>query len=84
LRLTLHSVSERTVHGRPAIVTDDLATALDAPDSQRVVIWWEQGRLIALTATGTDDQLVAMAETVRPATPAEWAEVTSAAQRAAS
>lgn len=59
-----------TVHGLPARVAhrDDLGT---------VVSWLEGNRLIAVAATTRTDAVVTMAESVRPATDAEWTALTT-------
>lgn len=54
-----------TVHGLPAV-------AITSKELGPVVAWLEDGRLIMVAGDLADDELVAMAESVRPATAGEW------------
>ncbi|MDO8364938.1 MAG: hypothetical protein Q7V88_18755 [Actinomycetota bacterium] len=60
-----------TVHQQPALV-------LHSRDLGTVVTWMEGGRLLALTGDRPDAEMVALAETVRPATLEEWTAATMA------
>ena len=71
---------ERTVRGAAAwVVGDGVNPDLLASGTGTLVAWVEGGRLI--TVLGPDDELatLALAETIRPATDDEWAEVAIAA-----
>ena len=57
-----------TVHGLPGAL-------IETRRSGKVVVWHEGDRLIVVTADATDDQLLAMAESVRPATTVEWSDI---------
>ena len=59
------------VHGLPGAVVDTRRIG-------KVVMWHEGDRLVVVAAEGTDDELVALAEAVRPATADEWNEVLGA------
>lgn len=54
-----------TVHGMPGAI-------LGTRQIGKVVVWHEGDRLVVVAAEGTDDELLAIAETVRPATATEW------------
>lgn len=59
------------VHGLPGAVVDTRRIG-------KVVVWHEGNRLVVVAAEVTDDQLVELAEAVRPATAAEWDELVAA------
>ena len=59
------------VHGLPGAVVDTRRIG-------KVVVWHEGDRLVVVAAEVTDDDLVALAEAVRPATAAEWNDVIAA------
>jgi len=65
VEFVLGAGSATTVHGQPAV--------LIAPKSLGpVVAWLEDGRLIMVLGELADDELIALAESVRPATTGEW------------
>lgn len=69
---------ETTVHGQPALAFDiDPADPLLAfgSGSGTVVAWIEGGRLVIVTGPDGPVATTALAESVRPATDAEWVEV---------
>lgn len=70
-RFYLGQGSDVIVHGLPGALIDTRRLG-------KVVLWHEGNRLIVVTADATDEQLVAIAEQVRPATSEEWGEVLSA------
>lgn len=57
-----------TVHGQPAVI---IASNEFGP----VVAWLEDGRLIVIRSAASDAELLALAETVRPATDDEWTQI---------
>ena len=59
------------VHGLPGAV-------VDTPRTGKVVVWHEGDRLVVVAAEVTDNELVALAEAVRPATAIEWDELVAA------
>ena len=59
------------VHGLPGAVVDTRRIG-------KVVVWHEGDRLVVVAAEVTDDDLVALAEAVRPTTAAEWNDVIAA------
>lgn len=67
-------VTEGTVHGERALGFSVIAGAFGG-FQVATVVWWEGGRLVFVVARGTIDEAFAVAETVRPATDAEWATV---------
>lgn len=64
-RFFLDQGRDTTVHGVPAAVIETRRIG-------KVVVWHEGDRLVVVAADVPDDQLLAMAETVRPASAAEW------------
>jgi hypothetical protein len=54
-----------TVHGRPAVAITSKALG-------PVVAWLEDGRLVVVVGELAEDELTALAESVRPATAGEW------------
>jgi len=71
-----------TAHGEPALtfVTDDSEALLAfGVELGSVVAWIEGGRLIMVTGRLPVDELLQLAESVRPATVDEWAEVVQVA-----
>jgi len=58
-----------TVHGQPGWIIDSRTLG-------NVVVWYEGGRLVAAVGTLPVDQMIALAESVRPATEQEWAAAT--------
>ncbi|MBI4934270.1 MAG: hypothetical protein HY828_10355 [Actinobacteria bacterium] len=65
---------ERTVHGLPAIGFTKGAGPFGGFDSS-TVLWWEGGRVILVAGDGDLSATFELAESVRPATDEEWAEV---------
>jgi hypothetical protein len=63
-----------TVHGEPAVGFTKGAGPFGAFDITAVV-WWEGGRLVMVTSTDVLQPTISLAETVRPASPQEWAAV---------
>ncbi len=63
-----------TVGDLPAIVGDVVA-GVGQPPRQRMLVWRQGGRLLALVAGADDERLVQLAGTARPATAAQWAAV---------
>ena len=61
--------------GRDVIVQGLPGAVVDTPRIGKVVVWHEGDRLVVVAAEGTDDQLVELAEAVRPATADEWDEL---------
>lgn len=59
------------VHGLPALGYTHGSGPFGDQD-RSAVIWWEGGRLILVQGDGDLDATYALAETVRPATEAEW------------
>jgi len=64
-RFFLDQGRDTTVHGVPAAVIETRRIG-------KVVVWHEGDRLVVVAADVPDDQLLAMAETVRPASDEEW------------
>lgn len=60
-----------TVHGLPAVLI--ASPVLAGP----VVAWLEDGRLIMVAGDATAEELLALAESVRPATDVEWQAIAS-------
>ncbi len=82
LRLLLPGGVERTVHGVTGLAAADaVRISTDPFSSNSVVIWQEDGRLVMVSSSGTIDATVALAETVRAATAAEWGDVVDVAAR---
>jgi len=54
-----------TVHGAPGAI-------IGTRQIGKVVVWHEGDRLVVVAAEGTDDELLAMAQAVRPASATEW------------
>lgn len=81
LQFVLGGKIDATVHGQTALtlVTDD-SEALQAFGVKlgSVVAWVEGGRLIMVTGRLSVDELLQLAETVRPATADEWNEISQA------
>jgi hypothetical protein len=67
---------ERTVHGRRAVGFTKGAGPFGGFDTSTVV-WWEGGRVILVAGDGDLSATFDLAETVRPATDDEWADVQS-------
>lgn len=67
-----------TVHDQPAIATTT-GDQLFADEPVNLVAWVEGGRLVLVTGPAELDELLALAETVRPATDLEWADVVAVA-----
>ncbi len=67
-RFYLGQGRDATVHGLPGalIETRRLGT---------IVVWYEGDRLVVVAADGSDDELLALAESVRPATGTEWNDI---------
>ncbi len=63
-----------TVHSQPAVMIKSRVLA------DWVIGWVEDGRLILVAGNVSPEELLALAETVRPATDDEWAEVVLASQ----
>ncbi len=63
-----------TVHGQPAIGFTKGAGPFGGLDRSSV-IWWEGGRAILVAGNGDLDATFRLAETVAPATDAQWAKV---------
>ncbi len=57
-----------TVHGQPAV-------AITSKEFGPVIAWLEDGRLIVIRSAASDTELIALAETVRPATDDEWTQI---------
>ena len=82
LRLLLPGGVERTVHGVTGLAAADAVRISTDPFSNNsVVMWQEDGRLVMVSSSGTIDATVALAETVRAATAAEWGDVVDVAAR---
>jgi len=64
-RFSLGQGRNVTVHGVPGAIIQTRRIG-------KVVVWHEGDRLVVVTADVTDDELLAMAETVRPAFADEW------------
>ncbi len=64
--------------GRDVIVHGVPGALIETRRIGKVVVWHEGNRLVVVTADVTDDQLLAMAKAVRPATQAEWDQVIAA------
>ncbi|MGB8859145.1 MAG: hypothetical protein WCC60_07815 [Ilumatobacteraceae bacterium] len=77
LRFFLGDAADATVHGLPAVAfamtADDPLLASNRPGT--IVAWIEGGRLIVVSGSDGPVTTTALAETVRPATDAEWTEV---------
>jgi len=74
------------VHGQPALtyVADPSDSLLAfGIEFGSIVAWVEGGRMIMVTGKMPVDELIELAETVRPATDDEWAEVVSVAANTA-
>jgi hypothetical protein len=79
LRFFLGGDITATVHGQPALtlVTDPSAALLAfGSNFGTVVAWVEGGRMVMVTGKLPLDELLTLAESVRPATSDEWTEVT--------
>lgn len=72
------AASSVTVHDLPAIATTTGDQAF-ADEPVNFVAWVEGGRLVMVTGPDELDDLVALAETVRPASDDEWADVVAVA-----
>jgi hypothetical protein len=68
-----------SVHGHDAYGFTKGAGPFGSTDRSSVV-WWEGGRLIAVNGDGDLEATFALAETVRPATDAEWAQALAVGQ----
>ncbi len=66
--------TELTVHGRPAVGFTKGAGPFGAFDITAVV-WWEGGRLVMVGSNAELEPTVSLAETARPASPAEWSAI---------
>ncbi len=64
-RFYLDQGRDVTVHGLPGAI-------IETRQIGKVVVWHEGDRLVVVAAEATDDQLLAMAQTVRPASGEEW------------
>ena len=64
--------------GRDVLVHGLAGAVVDTGQIGKVVMWHEGDRLIVIAAEVTDDDLVALAEAVRPATAIEWDELAAA------
>jgi hypothetical protein len=70
---------ERTVHGHRALGFTKGAGPFGGFDTS-TVLWWEGGRVILVAGDGDLSATFDLAETVRPATDEEWAEVEALAE----
>ncbi len=76
LRFALGGQEGQSVHGQDAIVVDDMSDPFGAGgEVGSVVAWVEGGRLIVVVGADGIEATLALAESVRPATEDEWAEV---------
>lgn len=64
--------------GRDVIVHGVPGAIIETRRIGKVVVWHEGDRLIVVAAEGTDDELLALAEAVRPASAGEWGRVVPA------
>ena len=69
-RFYLDHGSDVTVHGLPGALIDTRRVG-------KVVVWHEGDRLIVVSADVADEQLIAIAQSVRPATADEWDRITA-------
>jgi len=82
LQFVLGGKIDSTVHGEPALtfVTDDSEALLSfGVEFGSVVAWIEGGRLIMVTGKLPVDELLQLAESVRPATDEEWNQISQVA-----
>ena len=81
LQFVLGGSVDATVHGEPALTVEvdtSESVLVTGADIGSVVAWVEGGRLVMVTGQVPVDELLALAESVRPATDTEWAEVSEA------
>lgn len=80
LRFLMPQGHERTVRGTTGwVVGDGVSPDLLGSGTGTLVAWVEGGRLITVLGPGDELATLALAESIRPATDDEWAEVTIAA-----
>ena len=81
LQFVLGGEIDATVHGEPALTVEvdtSESVLVTGVDIGSVVAWVEAGRLVMVTGQVPVDELLELAETVRPATDAEWQAVSGA------
>ena len=81
LQFVLGGKVDATVHGEPALTVEidtSESVLVTGADIGSVVAWVEGGRLVMVTGQVPIDELLELAESVRPATDTEWAEVSNA------
>lgn len=78
IRFLLDEPRDATVHGQPAVVGTQDATFGGVEDT--LVAWIEGGRYVVVSAPLGHDELLELAESVRPANDNEWSDLQDEAQ----